>query len=178
MGNLLPVPDYTTVSQRRSGLNLQWQTAPTMQVRHIVIDSTELKVFGAGEWFVRKHNRNRGRRCTWRKLRLGVDEETKEIVAVDLTASNIHDSSHLPILLDQVMGKVGQVSGDRAYDSGKCYQAILSQWAMPTIPPRRNAKAELSHRSTTVQGCARCGATSHQEKGTLPVAGLVWGYVS
>ena len=26
---------------------------------------------------------------------------------------------------DQVMGEVGQVSGDRAYDTGKCYQAML-----------------------------------------------------
>jgi hypothetical protein len=82
----------------------------------------------------------RGRRRTWRKLHLGVDEETKEIVAVDLTASNIHDGSHLPILLDQVKGEVGQVSGDRAYDTGKCYQAILSRGAVPTIPPRRNAR--------------------------------------
>ena len=71
---------------------------------------------------------------------LGVDEETKEIVAVDLTASNIHDSSHLPALLHKAKGEVGQVSGDRAHDTGKCYQAILSRGAAPKIPPRRNAR--------------------------------------
>jgi len=69
-----------------------------------------------------------------------VDEETKDIVAVDLTASNIHDSSHLPVMLDQVMGKVGQVSGDRAYDTWWCYQAILARGATPTISPRCNAR--------------------------------------
>ena len=37
-------------------------------------------------------------------------------------------------------GDVAQVSGDRGYDSGLCYQAILARDAMPTIPPRRNAK--------------------------------------
>ena len=106
----------------------------------MVIDTTGLKVFGAGEWYVRKHGMGRGRRRTWRKLHLGVDEETKEIVAVDLTASNIHDGSHLPVMLDQVKDEVGQVSGDRAYDTGRCYQAVLARGAKPTIPPRRNAR--------------------------------------
>ncbi len=106
----------------------------------MVIDTTGLKVFGAGEWYVRKYGTGRGRRRTWRKLHLGVDEETKEIVAVDLNASNIHDSSHMPVMLDQVTDEVGQVSGDRAYDNGRCYQAILARGAKPTIPPRRNAR--------------------------------------
>jgi hypothetical protein len=106
----------------------------------VVIDTTGLKVFGAGEWYVRKHGRGRGRRRTWRKLHLGVDEATKEIVAVDLTTSGVHDSPHLPAVLDQVEGDVGQVSGDRAYDSGTCYAAILARGAVPTIPPRRNAR--------------------------------------
>ena len=106
----------------------------------MVIDTTGLKVFGAGEWYVRKHGMGRGRRRSWRKLHLGVDEETKEIVAVDLTGSNIHDGSHLPVMLDQVKDEVGQVSGDRAYDTGRCYQAVLARGAKPTIPPRRNAR--------------------------------------
>ena len=43
-------------------------------------------------------------------------------------------------MLDQVADPVSQVSGDRAYDSGVCYEAILARGAVPTIPPRRNAK--------------------------------------
>ena len=70
----------------------------------------------------------------------GVDEETKAIVAVDLTTGGVHDSPHLPAVLDHVTGDVGQVSGDTAYDGGKCYQAILARGALPTIPPRRNAR--------------------------------------
>lgn len=41
----------------------------------------------------------RSRRRTWRKLHLGVDETTKENVAVDLTTSAAHDSPHLPTVL-------------------------------------------------------------------------------
>lgn len=82
----------------------------------------------------------RGRRRTWRKLHLGVDEKTKDIVAVDLTTSAVHDSPHMPDVLDLVHDPVHQVSGDRAYDTGTCYQAILARGAVPTIPPRRNAR--------------------------------------
>jgi len=105
-----------------------------------VIDTTGLKVFGAGEWNVRKHGMARGRRRIWRKLHLRVDESTKEIVAVDLTSSSVHDSAHMPALVDQVVDDVRQVSADRAYDSGTCYQAVLERGAVPTIPPRRNAR--------------------------------------
>ncbi len=93
-----------------------------------------------GEWNIRKHGMRRGRRRTWRKLHLGVDEETREIVAVELTTSGVHDGPRLPAVLDQVEGDVGQVSGDKAYDSGRCYEAILARGAVPTIPPRRNAR--------------------------------------
>ena len=108
--------------------------------RYVVIDSTGLKVFGAGEWYVRKHGMDKGRRRIWRKLQLAVDEETKEIVAVDLTTSGVHDGPQLLAVLDQVEGEVGQVSGDKAYDSGRFYEAILARGAVPTIPPRRNAR--------------------------------------
>ena len=140
MGVGLPVPDYTTVSRRQAGLIRVLTQVASATARHVVIDTTGLKVYGAGEWYIRKYGMGRGRRRTWRKLHLGVDETSKEIVAVDLSTSGVHDSSHLPLVLDQVIGDVNQVSGDRGYDSGTCYQAIFARGAVPTIPPRRNAK--------------------------------------
>ncbi len=79
-------------------------------------------------------------RRIWRKLHLGVDEQTKEIVAVEITGSHVHDSRVLPRLLTQVSGKVCQVSGDGAYDTRACYESISQRGAKATIPPRRNAK--------------------------------------
>ena len=67
-------------------------------------------------------------------------ETTKEIVAVEVTPSRVHDSRMLPTLLSQIAGRIGQVSGDGAYDTGACYQSILDREAVATIPPRRNAK--------------------------------------
>ena len=46
MGVDLPVPDYTTVCKRQRDLQVQLGTRPTGQPRHVVTDTTGLKVFG------------------------------------------------------------------------------------------------------------------------------------
>lgn len=106
----------------------------------MVIDTTGLKVYEAGEWYVRKYGMVRGRRRIWRKLHVGVDETTKEVVVVDLTTSGVHDGRHLQELLERTQGEIDQVSGDKAYDSARYYEAILDRHATPTIPPRRRAR--------------------------------------
>ena len=73
-----------------------------------------------------------------------MDETTKEIVVVDLTQSNLHDGRHLPELLERTPGEIEQVSADKAYDSRRCYEAILERCAKPTIPPRRRARLTQS----------------------------------
>ena len=134
----LPVPNYSTESRRQSAVDVRLSVRPTDRPRHVVIDSTGLKIYGAGEWHIRKHRTLRRR--TWRKLHLGVDETTKEIVAMDLTASNVHDARRLSSLLSKTPGSIGQVSADRAYDTGSCYEAVLQHDAIVTILPRRNAR--------------------------------------
>ena len=46
----------------------------------------------------------------------------------------------LPTLLSQIPSRIGQVSGDGAYDTRACYQSILDREAVATIPPRRNPR--------------------------------------
>ena len=134
----LPIPDYSTVSRRQGVLSVRSAVTPWKSPRHIVIDATGLKVYGAGEWHRYKHRMSRRR--TWRKLHLGVDERTKEIVAVELTGSRVHDSQPLPALLEQIPDSISQVSGDGAYDTRACYEAVLKRGARPTFVPRRTAK--------------------------------------
>ena len=106
----LPVPDYSTLSRRQSSLATFLTVSPSSRPRHVVVDATGLRVYGSGEGHVRKHRH--GRRRAWRKLHLGVDERTKEIVAVEVTPSRVHDCRLLPALLDQIPGRIVQVSGD------------------------------------------------------------------
>jgi hypothetical protein len=135
----LPIPDYSTVSRRQGVLAVHSTVTPRRRPRHIVIDATGLKVYGAGEWRVYKHRVSRRR--TWRKLHLGIDECTKEIVAAELTGSRVHDSQPLPALLNQIPEPIAQVSGDGAYDPRSCYEAVLTRGAVPTFVPRRTARS-------------------------------------
>src|SRR5687768_17722348 len=109
-----PIPDHTTMSLRVSRLKPALRTAQPSGPVTLVIDSTGLKVYGAGEWHRDKHG-VRGRR-TWRKLHLAVDAATNTIVAATLTTSGEGDTSQVGPLLDQTTGPIDTVMADGAYD--------------------------------------------------------------
>ena len=50
----------------------------------------------------------------------------------------------LPDVLSHVTDEIAQVSGDGAYDTSDCYDAVLARDAIPTFMPRRNAKPRAS----------------------------------
>ena len=71
------------------------------RITDLVIDSTGLKVFGEGEWKVRKHGAEKRR--VWRKLHLAVDPVTHDIVAAEVSLENVHDAEVLPTLLNPLL---------------------------------------------------------------------------
>ena len=107
------------------------------RARHVVIDSTGIKVYGEGEWKVRQHGV--GKRRTWRKLHLALDEGTGEILAAVVSTNDWGDSEVLPDLVEQIEGDIDQISGDGAYDTSGSYDTITDRGARPVIPPRKNA---------------------------------------
>lgn len=134
----LSVPDYTTISRRLKRLEVALPVAPTSGKRHVVIDSTGVKVYGEGEWKTRHHGVSKRR--TWRKLHLAVDEATGEILSSAVTDNSCHDSALLGGLLDEITDPISQVDADGAYDKGHCYDFIEERGAIAGIPPQRNAK--------------------------------------
>ena len=84
----LSVPDHSTLSRRAMKLTSisKGCRLPDGPV-HLLIDSTGLKVFGAGEWLQEKHGA-RARR-TWRKLHLAVDADTGTVMASILTGNDV-----------------------------------------------------------------------------------------
>ena len=102
------------------------------------VDSTGIKAEGAGEWNARKHGGSK--RYIWRKIHIGIDEETLEVRAVEsslangrqgsatgqspaddgpkepVDGSNIGDAPILPELLDQIAAdeQIGSVTADGA----------------------------------------------------------------
>jgi IS5 family transposase len=53
----LPVisPDYSTLSRRQASLTLPVFKNKTNNPLHLVVDSSGIKIFGEGEWKMRKH---------------------------------------------------------------------------------------------------------------------------
>lgn len=135
----LPVPDHTTISRRAARLTPVLRTALPEGPVTLVIDSTGLKVFGAGEWHRNKHG-VRGPR-TWRKLHLAVDAATNTIVAVTLTTNSEGDASQVGPLLTQTTGPIDTVMADGAYDGEPTYQKVAERDhdATVVIPPRVTA---------------------------------------
>ncbi len=138
LGQDLPVPNYSTISRRRQTLEVALPRTKSGEPLHMLVDSTGVKVFGEGEWKVRQHGFTRRR--TWRKLHLGIDAETGEIVAAVVTTNSYTDGQILPDLLDQVDAEIKELTGDGAYDKRNCYDELRARGATATIPPQRNAK--------------------------------------
>jgi IS5 family transposase len=146
------IPDYSTLSRRRARLEIVLPRTRSKEALHVVVDSTGVKVFGEGEWKVRQHGYTYRR--TWRKVHLGVDAASGELVAAVVTTNNYHDSQLLPDLLAQVDEEIAQLSGDGGYDRRTCYEALRARHARATIPPQRNARI-WQHGNTRAERLAR-----------------------
>jgi IS5 family transposase len=133
------VPDYTTLCKRSVDLAVSLPTSNPHEAKHIVVDSSGLKIYGEGEWKVRQHGYSKRR--TWCKLHLSVDESTHEIQALVLTEAGVDDAEAGKQLLEDTPGELEQVSGDGSYDKTKFYEACSARRVNRiVIPPRRDAK--------------------------------------
>lgn len=140
LGVDLEVPDYTTLCRRRQSLEVSLPVRSKQEPLHLVVDATGLKVYGEGEWKVRQHGWSRHR--TWRKVHLGVDEASGELLAVVVSTPLTHDKDALTDILEQIDPlevSLEQVSGDGGYDFMTCHRDITQRGARAVIPPRRNA---------------------------------------
>lgn len=138
-----PVPDFSTLCRRQKGLRVAIPYRPSTGALHLLIDSTGIKAEGEGEWFAKKHGPSKPRQ--WRKVHLGIDAETLEIRAIEVTGSRVGDAPMLPELLDQIPvdQPIGKVSADGAYDTRGCHAAIAARSACAVIPARKNARPWL-----------------------------------
>src|SRR5205807_10462794 len=80
------------------------------------------------------------RRC-WRKLHIGVDADTGEIIAAELTSKDVDDGSQVGPLLEQIAGPVASFTGDGAYDRDDVYREVCQRHpdAAVIVPPRSSA---------------------------------------
>jgi hypothetical protein len=138
----LPVPDFSTLSIRGADLSIDIRTKADLDTAdetiNIVVDSSGAKVYGEGEWKVKKHGWCKHR--TWRKFHLGIDPKTKRIKAAEMTGNDTGDCEMLETLLKQVTNPIDQAFGDGGYDKRVCYDVLKELGIVAVIPPQENAK--------------------------------------
>ena len=142
-GISLPVPCYSQICRRQRGLEVPlWVEKHLLAGKsvHMVVDSSGLKVYGEGEWKVRKHGWSKRR--TWRKIHLGVDEKSGQVIAQVLTDNKTDDASVVPDLLSQSEEGgilVDKFGSDGAYDTYDTWDLLSDLDIQAIIPPRDNA---------------------------------------
>ena len=157
------VPDFSTVCRRQKTLQVQLHYRPSTTALDLLVDSTGIKFLGEGEWKRKKHGAEYRRQ--WRKVHLGIDAQTLEIRAIEVTDNSVGDAPMLPELLAQIPPDeaVASVSGDGAYDTKACHVAIAHRGAQAVIPPRKNGKPwkttlmGASVRNEALKACHRLG---------------------
>jgi hypothetical protein len=115
------------------------------------VDSTGLRLCGPGEWLIEKHGTRRRR--SWRKLHIGVNAETGQILASELTTHDVDDGSQVEPLLDQTAAPLASFIGDGAYDQAGIYGTIGKHHpdADVIVPPRSTAVLSEDGESTPTQ---------------------------
>ena len=161
----LPVPCYTQLCRRSAHLPIHLKTKK--HITDLVVDSTGLKVYGEGEWKVRKHGW--GKHRTWRKLHVALDAEQQCVQAVELTTNAVDDGQAVEELLSGTPGVMRSFTADGAYDQ-KGVREYLHQRAidqgediLQCIPPRRQAvldtkgRVYLKQRDEDIKAMRRLG---------------------
>ena len=141
---------------------------------HLLVDSTGLRLCGPGEWLIEKHGTRRRR--SWRKLHIGVDAETGQILASELTTHDVDDGSQVEPLLDQITAPLASFTGDGAYDQAGIYGTVAQRHpdADVIVPPRstavlsETAETAPTQRDRHLQSIAEHGRMGWQKRsGTL-----------
>jgi hypothetical protein len=135
----LRVPDHSTLSKRGKTLRVRLPKK-TNKSLNLVLDSTGLKIYGEGEWKVRKHGYSKHR--TWRKLHVGANPDSGEIQVVVLTENSISDDAVVKQMLEQIEQTLLSCAADGAYDKRRVYEVLNahSPEVEILIPPRKNAR--------------------------------------
>jgi hypothetical protein len=102
LGLDLAAPDHSTMSRRGETLPVS-RPRPGSDPIHLLVDSTGLKLCGPGEWLVEKHATKTHR--SWRKLHIGVDADTGQIIAAELTSKDADDGSQVTLLHGSAAGR-------------------------------------------------------------------------
>jgi hypothetical protein len=163
-GFKVEVPSYSQMNRRSKSLGVDMKVRKRKKESlQLVIDSTGLKVYGEGEWKVRKHGWSKYR--TWRKLHVASDGMDLEIISLVLTTNQTDDAQGGKEVMKQVDCSLESIAGDGAYDK-RTFRGCLPKGVPQLIPPRRDAvdsKGRVSEYDQRDEAVKRIKETSREE---------------
>jgi len=142
LGLDLTCPHYSIFSRRAKDLEIPLRKLlKPGEKLNVIFDSTGVKVFGEGEWKVRKHGYSKRR--TWRKIHVGMCADSGQVVVSGMSTNNVSDDDAMIHMMEALEGTpLGSVYGDGAYDTTDCRAAISDRGGRQVIPPDKNAKLQ------------------------------------
>lgn len=163
----LPTPDFSTLSRRATELKIEPTNLSSIGAITLIVDSTGLKIHRGSGWCSEKHGTDKTRK-SWRKLHIGIDRDSGEIVASLLTTDRIGDEAALPDLIAGLDAQVTKVLGDGAYDGTAVFTALRARFGDEVeviIPPPRSAVPGLYvQRDAHIRAIAEHGRMAWQNE--------------
>lgn len=146
----LPQADYSGIRKRilRLPVDPYESLSESSDPVTIALDSTGVKVEKAGGWVERKH----GKKKRYVKLHFAVRVDTHEVVSMEVSTDDIHDSKEAAGLLEGACSRadVEEVLFDGAYDSEEVYGELERRRIEAVVKPRRNARSDTGPLSRSV----------------------------
>ena len=138
LGIGLKAPNYTTLCKRQKDIDIKLpKTKNTKGGLNILIDSTGLKIYGEGEWKVRRYSWDKRR--LWRKLHIAINDKSQTVEAFELTDLGAQDCEGMTMLINEIKKPINNCIGDGAYDKYSCYEHADRLGFKLIAPPASNA---------------------------------------
>lgn len=138
----LPEADYSGIRKRIQRLQVDpyEHLSESSDPVTIALDSTGVKVEKAGGWVERKH----GKKKRYMKLHFAVRVDTHEVVSMEVSTDDVHDSKEAAGLLEGACSRadVEEALFDGAYDSEEVYGELEKRKIEAVVKPRRNARSD------------------------------------
>jgi len=133
----LNIPHFTTIATRAKGLGRAFKKLCPNRPKDLVFDSSGFKIYGEGEWTVKKHGQQKRRR--WKKFHIGICPDTHQIVVAEVTDLEGTDCQIAPKMMRKAPRSVETIIGDGGYDTEGCYKAAYERDISLLVPPRKGA---------------------------------------
>jgi hypothetical protein len=144
----LEIPHFTCIGKRMQKMH-SLTYLKKKKVTDVVFDTTGIRVFESGEWKKERY----GNKRKWKKVHVGIDLKTKEIVYSKATDSHAHDLS----LMDELFGIMNRRKGkfliDGIGDTHQLYDKCRRHNKDLLTPPREGAdwRKGCNERKTAVK---------------------------